>query len=77
MAGQWKAKTTEISQVDSSGSITARFDVKKGANVIFPNLIINTTPATYQDDIKRKALDLVNSYNQQQAIPQSEVIDLD
>lgn len=77
MAGQWKAKTTDVSEVETSGVITVRFDVKMGANIIFPNQVITTTPDTYKDDVKRKSTELMNLYLAKQSIPKTEVIDLD
>jgi hypothetical protein len=77
MAGQWKVKIIEKSQVDSGGNIEILYQVKKGANVIYDNLRITSTPINYKEDVIRRAGDLVNSVKQAEAIQIPEVIDLD
>jgi hypothetical protein len=77
MAGTWKVKIVDKSQVDSGGNIEVLYQVKKGTNVVYDNMRITTTPTTYRDDVTRKAVDLVNSVKQADLITVPETIDLD
>lgn len=54
----YKAIVTSVSDIDSSGHMEVTFELRKGSNVLYPNLVVSGQADTIAGQITEKATEL-------------------
>lgn len=72
----YKAVFTEVSEVDSNGRMSVTFDIKRGANVVYPNLLIEGLAEDITMLVTAKANELSAQIREQKKIKVGNSIDI-
>lgn len=72
----YKAVFTQVSEVDAGGRMSVTFDIKRGANIVYPNLLIEGLAADITALVTNKANELSAQIREQKKIKVGDSIDI-